>query len=89
MITDTYPGIEESEINDLFEPFLQSKTGRKSIEGTGLGLPISREFIHFMGGEIFVSSQVGKGTTFTFDITAEMIETTEIKTSSNHSKKKL
>ncbi|NEO57273.1 MAG: PAS domain S-box protein [Okeania sp. SIO3B5] len=73
-ITDTGPGIETSEINNLFEPFVQTKTGRKSIEGTGLGLPISREFVHLMGGDISVISQVGKGTTFTFDIVAEVIE---------------
>ncbi|MDY7008041.1 MAG: PAS domain S-box protein [Cyanobacteriota bacterium] len=73
-ITDTGPGIEASEINSLFEPFIQTKTGQKSIEGTGLGLPISREFVNLMGGDISVSSQVGKGTTFTFDIVAEVIE---------------
>ncbi|MGD1701295.1 PAS domain S-box protein [Dapis sp. BLCC M229] len=73
-ITDTGPGIEESEIDALFQPFVQTTTGRKSIEGTGLGLPISREFVRLMGGEISVSSQVGKGTTFTFEIVAKILE---------------
>ncbi|WP_094673168.1 PAS domain S-box protein [Hydrocoleum sp. CS-953] len=89
-ITDTGAGIEESEIDALFEPFVQTTTGRKSIEGTGLGLPISREFIQLMGGEISVSSQVGKGTTFTFEIIAkipeELREILERETSSNRQK---
>ncbi|MEM1170491.1 MAG: PAS domain S-box protein [Cyanobacteria bacterium P01_H01_bin.35] len=89
-ITDTGPGIEESEIDALFEPFVQTTTGRKSIEGTGLGLPISREFIQLMGGEISVSSQVGKGTNFTFEIIAkvpeELREIREKETSSNRQK---
>ncbi len=73
-ITDTGIGIDQSEIDALFEPFVQTTTGRKSIEGTGLGLPISREFVELMGGEISVSSQVGKGTTFTFEIIATIPE---------------
>lgn len=85
-ITDTGPGIEASEINSLFEPFVQTKTGRKSIEGTGLGLPISRKFINLMGGEISVSSQIGKGTTFTFDIVAEVIKTIKTTILSNQRK---
>ncbi|NET42462.1 PAS domain S-box protein [Okeania sp. SIO2B3] len=85
-ITDTGPGIEASEIHSLFEPFVQTKTGQKSIEGTGLGLPISREFVNLMGGDISVSSQVGKGTTFTFDIVVEVIETAKTTVLSNQPK---
>ena len=73
-ITDTGRGIAESEIEALFEPFVQTTTGKKTIEGTGLGLPISREFVQLMGGEISVSSQVEKGTTFTFEIIANIPE---------------
>ncbi|MGB3511984.1 MAG: PAS domain S-box protein, partial [Microcoleaceae cyanobacterium] len=83
VIIDTGPGIDASEIDCLFKPFVQTTTGRKSIEGTGLGLPISRKFVRLMEGDIFVSSQVGKGTTFTFEIPAEVIETLETETSSN------
>ncbi|MEB3341082.1 PAS domain S-box protein [Okeania sp.] len=70
-IADTGRGIAESEIDALFEPFVQTTTGKKTIEGTGLGLPISRKFVQLMGGEISVSSQVEKGTTFTFEIIAK------------------
>ncbi|MFB2839223.1 ATP-binding protein [Floridanema evergladense] len=67
-VEDTGPGIDPEEVNYLFEPFFQSETGRKSMEGTGLGLPISRQFVQLMGGDININSQLGKGTTVKFDI---------------------
>ena len=67
-IEDTGPGIAPEEMDSLFEAFAQTKTGRESQQGTGLGLPISRKFVELMGGEIRVSSTVGKGTLFSFDI---------------------
>ncbi|NKB17802.1 MAG: response regulator [Pseudanabaena sp. CRU_2_10] len=51
----------------------ETTSGRKSQEGTGLGLPISRKFIRLMGGNIAFSSGLGKGTTFTFDIKVQAI----------------
>lgn len=67
-VEDTGAGIAESELDSLFEAFTQTETGRQSGEGTGLGLPISLKFVQLMGGDIKVSSQVGVGTTFQFDI---------------------
>ncbi|MBE9115517.1 PAS domain S-box protein [Lusitaniella coriacea LEGE 07157] len=67
-VEDTGAGISPEEIEMLFEPFVQTRTGRSSKEGTGLGLPISREFIRLMGGEIAVSSILNRGTTFSFEI---------------------
>ncbi len=67
-VEDTGYGIPENEVEIIFEPFLQTITGKQSQEGTGLGLPISRKFVQLMGGEITVSSQVGRGSTFKFDI---------------------
>ncbi|KYC42308.1 hybrid sensor histidine kinase/response regulator [Scytonema hofmannii PCC 7110] len=66
-IEDTGPGIAPHEIDTLFDPFFQTETGRQSMQGTGLGLPISREYVRLMGGDITVNSQVGKGATFIFD----------------------
>lgn len=77
-IEDTGAGISPKEIDRLFEAFVQTETGRKSGTGTGLGLPISQKFIQLMGGEISVSSVVGEGTIFKFDIRAELIELEEI-----------
>ena len=55
-VEDTGPGIATEELTIIFEPFVQTKTGKDSQEGTGLGLPISRKFVELMGGEMTVSS---------------------------------
>ncbi|MEN9518884.1 MAG: hypothetical protein RLZZ381_1472 [Cyanobacteriota bacterium] len=73
-IEDTGAGIAPEEIDSLFQAFTQTETGRQSQEGTGLGLPISQKFIELMGGNISVSSQLGKGTTFRFNIQAQASE---------------
>ncbi len=78
-IEDTGPGIDAEEINKLFEPFEQTQTGRKSQEGTGLGLPISRKFVQMMGGDITVSSTPDMGSKFAFDIEMRLPDPTEIK----------
>ena len=67
-VEDTGPGITPSELGRLFKPFVQSEAGRKSHEGTGLGLTISQQFVRLMGGEIAVSSTLGHGTIFSFEI---------------------
>ena len=77
-IEDTGPGIAEAEMENLFKPFAQTETGRRSQEGTGLGLPISRQFIQLMHGDITVSSKVGEGTIFKFDIAVDLATASEI-----------
>jgi two-component system sensor histidine kinase/response regulator len=67
-VEDTGQGISEEEIGQIFESFVQSESGRKSREGTGLGLAISRSFVQVMGGDLRVSSEVGVGTTFGFEV---------------------
>ncbi|MGB1287753.1 MAG: ATP-binding protein, partial [Aggregatilineales bacterium] len=67
-VQDTGDGIAEDEMAQLFEAFAQTSTGIKAQQGTGLGLSISQGFVRLMGGDIQVSSVVGTGTTFTFDI---------------------
>jgi signal transduction histidine kinase len=52
----------------VFEEFRQVGTADKKVEGTGLGLALSRKFIGLHGGEIWVKSAVGAGSTFTFTI---------------------
>jgi PAS domain S-box-containing protein len=77
-IEDTGPGISPEEMENLFKPFAQTETGRRSQEGTGLGLPISRQFIQLMHGDITVSSRVGEGTIFKFDIAVDLADAAEI-----------
>ncbi|NJM60253.1 MAG: response regulator [Oscillatoriales cyanobacterium RU_3_3] len=67
-ISDTGCGIEPSEIDTIFCAFAQAGTGRKHLGGAGLGLAIAQRFVQIMGGEIAVSSQLNRGTTFRFDI---------------------
>ncbi|MFP4101970.1 PAS domain S-box protein [Coleofasciculus sp.] len=81
-IEDTGPGIASEEIESLFEAFVQTETGRKSLEGTGLGLPISQQFVRLMGGEIHVSSRLNQGSIFTFDIDVNRVEGIEPETQS-------
>jgi PAS domain S-box-containing protein len=77
-VQDTGAGIAADEINQLFEAFVQTKTGKDAQEGTGLGLAISRQFVQLMGGEIAVSSEVGKGAIFQFDIQVHLVEAADI-----------
>jgi CheY-like chemotaxis protein len=71
-VADTGPGIAPQEMEKLFEAFAQTEIGRQVQEGTGLGLPISRKFVQLMGGDIRVTSTVGQGTMFTFEIQAHV-----------------
>lgn len=72
-IRDTGRGIHADEIGKLFERYSQTESGRRSSEGTGLGLPIARSFVHLMGGEVEVESVFGEGTTFRFSIKCEEV----------------
>lgn len=81
-VQDTGAGIAPDEINQLFEAFVQTKTGKDSQEGTGLGLAISRQFVQLMGGDINVISEVEKGTIFQFDIQVNLVEDTDIQSKS-------
>ena len=70
-VEDTGVGIAEDEIDKVFQYFEQTQSGIQSGGGTGLGLTISREYVRLMGGDITVSSQVGQGSTFRFEIKTE------------------
>ncbi|HEY9862874.1 MAG TPA: ATP-binding protein, partial [Candidatus Obscuribacterales bacterium] len=70
-IRDTGVGIAQAELPTLFEAFTQTQAGKEAQEGTGLGLAISQKFVQLMGGDITVDSQLGQGTTFSFQIQAK------------------
>jgi GAF domain-containing protein len=67
-VTDTGVGIAPDDHEAVFEEFRQVGTADKKVEGTGLGLTLSRKFVELHGGKIWVKSQVGVGSTFTFTI---------------------
>ncbi len=77
-VEDTGPGIPAEDMDLIFESFGQSETGRKSGQGTGLGLPISRQFVQMMGGDIQVSSVVGVGSNFIFEVQVEPVHPSEV-----------
>ena len=72
-IADTGKGMSEDEIKKLFRPFYQAKSAQ-GAGGTGLGLSIVRELSQMMGGEVFVESEVGKGSTFTLTLSLQRSE---------------
>jgi signal transduction histidine kinase len=67
-VSDTGVGIAPEDQEAVFEEFRQVGTAEKKAEGTGLGLTLCRKFIELHGGRIWVKSQVGAGSTFTFTI---------------------
>ncbi|MEG1917204.1 MAG: PAS domain-containing protein [Oscillospiraceae bacterium] len=68
-ISDTGIGIGRAFLSDIFKPFSQEHSGTRSgYGGSGLGLAISKHLAELMGGDIFVESVQGKGTTFRVEI---------------------
>ena len=67
-VTDTGVGIAPEDQEAIFEEFRQVGTSDKKVEGTGLGLALSRRFVELHGGRIWVKSQERVGSTFTFTI---------------------
>jgi signal transduction histidine kinase len=65
-VEDTGMGIAQEEMVNLFQPFVQTRSGQQSNQGTGLGLAISKRFLQLMGGDIQIKSVVDQGTTVTF-----------------------
>lgn len=72
-IIDTGPGIPEDKIDLLFEPFARLGAENSKIEGTGIGLTITKRLIEAMGGRTGVESEVGVGSTFWFEIPESQI----------------
>ncbi len=68
-VTDTGIGIPPDKLDLVFEPFRQAEnTAARQYEGTGLGLPISKKLIEKQGGRLWVTSETGLGSTFSFTI---------------------
>jgi len=76
-VEDTGAGIANSEMATLFQPFVQTDSGRRSQEGTGLGLSICYNYVQLMGGQMSVTSKVGEGSTFSFYILLKPLESSD------------
>jgi CheY-like chemotaxis protein len=72
-VTDTGIGMTAEQAGKIFEAFAQAEsTTARRYGGTGLGLAITKQFCQMMGGSIRVDSEVGKGSTFTMELPAEV-----------------
>jgi PAS domain S-box-containing protein len=68
-VADTGPGISPEKLDRIFDPFVQAERRlNQPVQGVGLGLAISQDLAHGMGGSVSVESVVGKGSTFTLEL---------------------
>jgi signal transduction histidine kinase len=71
-VADTGPGIPPEDRDRIFEEFQQSDSGVAQREGTGLGLALSKRFVELHGGRIWLESELGRGSSFTFALPATL-----------------
>ncbi|HEY0022920.1 MAG TPA: ATP-binding protein [Longimicrobium sp.] len=67
-VRDTGPGIHPDDVLRLFTPFERLGAAQSDLEGTGLGLALSRRLVEAMGGTLTVDSRVGEGSTFLVEL---------------------
>ena len=87
VVADTGAGMSEEFLPKIFEEFSREHTATENkIEGTGLGMPIVKRLVDFMGGTIEVESELGKGTTFTVTLSHKIAEAAPVKEESDFEK---
>jgi signal transduction histidine kinase len=67
-VADNGPGIAPGDHERIFEEFQQTDAGLERLEGTGLGLALSKRLVELHGGRIWLESELGKGSTFVFTL---------------------
>lgn len=88
-VSDTGEGIHEDDLPYIFDRFYQSKQINQNLNGgLGIGLALSKELAHLMNGQLSVKSNLGKGTTFTFEFPKETIVREPVSTGENISPSK-
>jgi PAS domain S-box-containing protein len=89
-VTDTGIGIAPDQLEHIFDRFRQADTNTtRSYGGTGLGLSIAKQMIELQGGQIEVTSEVDKGSVFTFTLPFKKINSTQNNGSDKNIKQKL
>ena len=77
-VKDSGIGMSSEQIDRIFDPFMQAETGTtRKYGGTGLGLSITKNIVELMGGKLFVSSTLGVGSMFSFDLTFDTVDITD------------
>ena len=73
-VSDTGAGIKKEDMDNLFSPFVRiDEEKNRSIEGTGLGISITRRLLDLMGSSLEVQSEFGKGSVFSFSVSQEVL----------------
>ncbi len=73
LVTDTGPGIANDRQAELFQPFNRLDAENSGIEGTGIGLTLTRRIVEMMSGSVDMESQVGAGSTFWIELPLESL----------------
>lgn len=76
-VKDTGIGISESELTEIFKPFIQSQSSSLAGKGTGLGLALCKHYVELLGGKIGVKSKVKEGSSFWFELSFPLVEQKE------------
>ncbi len=78
-ISDTGIGMKEEDMEDLFSPYRRIEEKRnRNVEGTGLGMSITRQLLDLMGSSLKVESEYGKGSEFSFEVSQKVVKWEEI-----------
>lgn len=72
-VIDTGNGISEDRMHELFQPFNRLTAAKSSIEGTGIGLTITRRIVEMMGGSVDARSEFGVGSTFWIELPLDQV----------------
>jgi signal transduction histidine kinase len=81
-VKDNGPGISKEEQARLFTPYYRIEADRQRFPGLGLGLALSKQLVELHGGEMWVESELGKGSTFSFSLPVAEQEEEDMQTSS-------
>lgn len=89
LVTDTGKGLTSEQLSDLFKPFNRINAENSGIEGTGIGLTITRRIVGLMGGTVDVKSDVDIGSTFWIELPVEYLSEEPLNQHRRHTNRKL